>query len=152
MFWHLIWILNSQCFLKEQFGNDRFYEKSILKYLEVLKWLFLHIWKLWILIFINFCCTLWGLKSTKSTKFRVLKMAKTAVLKPVDSPKLISRKILKLSHSEKDTSKSLTICITHQIFFSKIVFLKSSRNKKQSRLVIDDVKEFYHKIVFFFTK
>ena len=43
-------------------------------------------------------CTFWRLQFTKLTKFRAPKIAKKLVLELLDSPKLISRKILKFPH------------------------------------------------------
>ena len=52
---------------------------------------------LWILIFMYFC-SFWRLKYTKLTKFTALEIAKTSVFALLNSPKLISHKILKFPH------------------------------------------------------
>ena len=74
------------------FLSFRFYVKSILTFLDVQKKQFLHILRLWILIFMHFC-NFWRLKFTKWTKFTAPKMAKTAFFSLLESTKLISPKI-----------------------------------------------------------
>ena len=90
------WYYETRSFWKlwNVFYCKNFYVKSILGNLKVENLPFWHIfksrsfefWFLWIF-------TLWKAQVTKSTEFRALKMAKTAVLELLDSPKFISRKI-----------------------------------------------------------
>ena len=90
----------TQCFIITQCGNCRiflslmFYVKSksaVLTNCEVLNFDFMTF------------CTFWKMKLTKLTKFRAPKMAKIAVLGPLDSPNLISRKIWVTENSEIST-------------------------------------------------
>ena len=74
------------------FLSLRFYVKSKLANVEFKNLPFNTLGGLRILIFMHFC-TIRRLIFTKLTKIIASKMAKTAVLELLDSPKLISRKI-----------------------------------------------------------
>ena len=81
-------------------------------------------------------CSLRKLKSTKFSNFNALKMAKIAVLEPLDPPKFISHKIwvienreistlwicvnLRLEKLSKIKVQSLWNCQNHKIFDKKI--------------------------------
>ena len=103
--------------------------------------------RLWSLNFLNFC-TFWRLKVYKLTKSRASKIAKTAVLEPLDFRQLISSKIWVAENSENSTlcvysEQTFTLWeseifwqITHFIFVDPVAYMYHSLIYKYSHCMV----------------